>query len=265
MSKRQSCFILGYARSSFYKAEVKKKLDEHNKNQIIVEVKELRKRMPKLGAKKLFSMLDKPKAHMGRDKFIGVLRSEGLLVKRKKKYAVTTNSNHPFKKYENLILNEEVTRKNQIWVTDITYVRTKSSFAYVSLITDVYTRKIVGAYASDTLELIGCKRAFKQALKNGVPEIHHSDRGSQYCSHEYTKMLKKLNVKISMAEAGNCYENALAERINGILKQEFALDETFENLKQVKKALKQAVEIYNFERPHWSLDLKTPQQVFEAA
>jgi transposase InsO family protein len=226
--------------------------------------------MPRIGGKKLHyllrkTLLESGNMSLGRDRLFELLRERNMLIERRRRYAVTTNSKHPFKTYKNLILGKEITRPNQVWVSDITYVRTKEGFSYVSLVTDLFSRKIVGYHANQTLELEGCVKALKQALKHGEPEIHHSDRGSQYCSYVYTKMLKKQNAKISMAEAGNCYENAVAERINGILKQEFNLNATFINLKHVQKAVGQAVKIYNSKRPNWSLNLKMPDQVYFAA
>jgi putative transposase len=150
-------------------------------------------------------------------------------------------------------------------VSDITYIRTKHGFSYLSLVTDLFSRKIVGYHASESLELVGCVKALEMAFKKGKPKIHHSDRGSQYCSYKYTKMLKKHNVRISMTENGNCYENAVAERMNGILKQEFNLNATFADLKHVRKAVDQAIKVYNSKRPNWSLNLKTPDQIYLAA
>lgn len=261
---------MGYARSSFYKS-LKQKIKKENKHtQVLEKIYSIRQEMPKIGCRKLHFMIRKTlleSGHqsLGRDRLFALLREKNLLIKRRRKYAVTTNSNHPFKTYKNLILVMEIKRSNQVWVSDITYVRTKQGFSYVSLITDLYSRKIVGYYASNSLELEGCICALKMALKNGSPEIHHSDRGSQYCSHAYTSMLKNSNAQISMAEAGNCYENAVAERINGILKQEFNLSATFTDIKHVRKTLDQAVKTFNQTRPHWAIKLKVPEEVYSAA
>lgn len=266
----RSCYILGYARCSYYKSLQLTKKQRQVHSEVLRVVYKIREEMPKLGCKKLHYLLRKTlfesgNTSMGRDRLFTLLRERNMLIERKRKYAVTTNSIHPFKVYKNLILGVNITRPNQVWVSDITYVRTREGFSYVSLITDLFSRKIVGYHASQSLELEGCMIALKKALKNGKPEIHHSDRGSQYCSHIYTKMLKKHSAKISMAEAGNCYENAVAERINGILKQEFNLNATFNNLKHVRKALEQAVNTYNTKRPHWSIEMKVPDQIYRAA
>lgn len=230
----------------------------------------LRQQMPKLGAKKIHHLLNKRQESkinkmIGRDKLYKLLKQYELLVERKRRFVHTTNSNHAFKKYSNLIKGIEVTKKDQVWVSDITYVKKKEGFSYVALITDVYSRKIVGFDVSDSLDLTGCVRALKMALKSGRPEFHHSDRGCQYCSKVYTKILKKSRIQISMTEDGNCYENAVAERLNGILKTEFNMYQTFINRKHVQKTLKQAVKIYNFKRPHWSIGLKTPAELYNAA
>jgi putative transposase len=250
-------------RSSYYKLHKRikeRKLISHRVRNEVVKIKSV---MPNIGGKKIHKILEgKGVAMIGRDKLFSLLRSEDLLVHRKRKYAITTDSNHPFKKYKNLIKGVEIKRVNQVWVSDITYLRYQDKFCYLSLITDVYSRKIVGYHVNTTLELEGTMKALKEAYKHGTPEVHHSDRGSQYCSYRYTRELKKKEVKISMTEDGNCYENAIAERINGILKNEFNLNTNFTSIKQVKKATKQAIEIYNAERPHWALGLQVPNEVF---
>lgn len=160
----------------------------------------------------------------------------------------------------------EVTNPNQVWVSDITYIRTVKGFCYLALITDMYSRKIVGYDLSDSLELAGCVRALKKALKQAgkrPPQVHHSDRGIQYCSNLYTHMLKKNNIVISMTEENHCYENAIAERVNGILKDEFYLDQTFDSLQHAKRATKNAINLYNQIRLHVSLDFKTPNMVYK--
>jgi transposase InsO family protein len=226
--------------------------------------------MPRIGGRKLHhllrqTLLKSGHISLGRDRLFDLLRQNDMLIERRPKFVKTTNSNHPFKKYGNLILGQPITRPNQVWVSDITYVRMNNGFAYISLITDLFSKRIVGYHASTSLELKGCIKALNMALRQGKPEIHHSDRGSQYCSYQYTSILKKQKTKISMADAGNCYQNAVAERVNGILKEEFKLNATFENLNQITKVLQQSVEIYNTKRPHWSLNLETPEKAYRAA
>ena len=197
-----------------------------------------------------------------------------MLTLRKKYSSRTTNSFHRFYKYKNIIKDIEVIKPNQVWVSDITYIRTIKGFCYLAIITDMYSRKIVGYDLSDSLELSGCIRALKKALyhaKNTCTErsrsikqlIHHSDRGIQYCSNLYTQILKRNNIGISMTQENHCYENAMAERVNGILKDEFYLDQTFTDTAHAKKATKNAINLYNEIRLHLSLDFKTPNMVYQ--
>ena len=230
-------------------------------------VHEVRHIMPRIGGKKLYSIL-KNDLHnvgkLGRDKLFDILRKNDLLVKRKKSYTRTTDSYHRFYKYKNLLYNKTLTRSNECYVSDITYLRTENGFVYLFLITDAYSRKIVGWDLSRSLAIEGGLKALNMALKQRktrAPLIHHSDRGIQYCCNAYVEKLKKSKVNISMTEENHCYENSLAERVNGILKDEFLLDSTFKNYDQTLQAVKQAVKTYNELRPHWSLDLKTPNEV----
>lgn len=189
-----------------------------------------------------------------------------MLTLRKKYSSRTTNSLHRFYKYHNIIKDLKASRPNQIWVSDITYIRTIKGFCYLALITDMYSRKIVGYDISDSLELKGCVRALNKALyqaKSIKGLIHHSDRGIQYCSNVYTQILKRHKISISMTEDNHCYENALAERINGILKDEFYIDQTFDSMAHAKRATKNAINLYNEIRLHLSLDYKTPNMVYK--
>jgi len=211
---------------------------------------------------------DFKKQHLkvGRDTLFNVLRKNQMLTLRKKYSCRTTNSYHRFYKYSNIIKDIEVTRPNQVWVSDITYIRTVKGFCYLALITDMYSRKIVGYDLSDSLELKGCVRALNKAVyqaKNIKGLIHHSDRGIQYCSNIYTQILKRKKIDISMTEENHCYENALAERVNGILKDEFYMDQTFTNTAHAKRAAKSAIKLYNEIRLHLSLDYKTPNMVYK--
>ena len=219
--------------------------------------------------RKLIKALDvdfkKANIKVGRDTLFNVLRKYKMLTLKKKTSARTTNSYHRFYKYNNIIKDVKVTRPNQVWVSDITYIRTIKGFCYLALITDVYSRKIVGYDLSDSLELKGCVRALNKAIYNTKEIdvlIHHSDRGIQYCSNVYTQILKKKKIDISMTEENHCYENAIAERVNGILKDEFYLDQTFDNEAHAKKAAKNAINLYNEVRLHLSLDYKTPNMVY---
>ena len=229
-------------------------------------VKQRRKSLPREGVRKLKISLknefDKANLKVGRDTLFNLLRKHNMLTLRKKPSYRTTNSLHRFYKYKNIIKDIEVARPNQVWVSDITYIRTVKGFCYLALITDVYSRKIVGWDLSNSLELSGCVRALNKALykaKNIQGLIHHSDRGIQYCSNQYTQILKRKKIAISMTEENHCYENALAERVNGILKDEFYLDQTFDNVAHAKRATKNAIKLYNEIRLHLSLDYKTPE------
>ena len=235
----------------------------------MVLVKERRKVLAREGTRKLYKALhksfQKKDLKVGRDTLFDILRENDMLIKRKRIFTKTTNSYHHFHKYNNLIKNMKPSKPNQIWVSDITYIRTVNGFCYLALITDVYSRKIVGYDVSDSLELTGCLRALKKALRHArhaTDLTHHSDRGVQYCSHMYVNELKKRKIKIRMTEENHCYENAIAERVNGILKDEFYLDQIFHDEKHTKQATKNAIELYNDRRLHLSLDFKTPNMVF---
>ena len=189
-----------------------------------------------------------------------------MLTLRKKPTYKTTNSLHRFYKYKNCIKDLVINKPNRVWVSDITYIRTVKGFCYLALITDMYSRKIVGWDLTNSLELSGCVRALNKALyqaKETNELIHHSDRGIQYCSNLYTQILKRNNIRISMTEENHCYENAIAERVNGILKDEFYLDQTFDSIGQAKNATKNAIKLYNQIRLHLSLDYKTPNMVYK--
>lgn len=234
-------------------------------------VHKLRSRHPRLGGKKLYSCIkgDLTKAGIktGRDKFFKVLGQNSLLIKRRRKYVSTTDSYHRFRVYKNRLKDKVLTKSNQAWVSDITYIRTTRDFVYLFLITDAFSRKIVGWHLSESLKISGAVEALKMAIRQcgeSKEVIHHSDRGIQYCSKDYVRRLKKAKIEISMTEENHCYENATAERLNGILKQEYGLDETLRP-SEAKRAVREAVWLYNMERPHWSLNLLTPDQVHQAA
>ena len=238
--------------------------------QIINIVRKKRKSLPREGVRKLKVSLDDEftKANLkgGRDTLFNILRKHQMLTLRKKYSARTTNSHHRFYKYNNIIKDIDVTKPSQVWVSDITYIKTVKGFCYLALITDMHSRKIVGYDLSDSLELKGCVRALNKAIyqaKNIKHLIHHSDRGIQYCSNVYTQILKRNKIDISMTEENHCYENAMAERVNGILKDEFYLDQTFDNVAHAKRATKNAINLYNEIRLHLSLDYKTPNMVYK--
>lgn len=228
--------------------------------------------MPRVGAHKLWEMLPEVlvehKISIGRDKLFDLLEEHGLLLRRRKRKKVTTtDSNHPFRKYPNLVRELQPVAPNQLWVSDITYIRLAEEFGYLSLITDAYSRKIVGYCLYPSLHKEGPIAALKMALA-GLPVgahnlIHHSDRGIQYCCDAYTTILKDHAVKISMTEKGDPYENALAERVNRTMKEEFLLGRGFASFELAQAAVAQAVNTYNNLRPHDSCNRMTPDQAHQ--
>lgn len=266
------CKRVGMSPQNFYKArEVRqrKKVDE----QLVKGLVEAERRVqPRIGGLKLHSLLRLELAaagvSIGRDRFFEILRNQDLLLERLPKAPRTTNSRHNLPVFSNLVKDLAVTGPNQVWVSDITYIRTREAFMYLSLITDMYSRKIVGYHLARTLEACDTLKALDLAL-DSLPEgtfpIHHSDRGSQYCSHEYVKRLQAHRLSISMTEENHCAENAMAERVNGILKQEYYLKQEFRTERQAQKAVAEAISLYNTRRPHRSLKLCTPDQIHRGA
>ena len=222
---------------------------------------------PRLGGLKLYSMLREKLAaadvKIGRDRFFEVLRNQALLLEPLPKAPRTTTSSHSLPVFTNLVKHLEPSGANQVWVSDITYIRTCEDFAYLSLITDKYSRKILGYHLGQSLSTAETLEALKMALSSlpeGSRPIHHSDRGSQYCSHKYVEELQGHGLGISMTEEDHCAENAMAERMNGILKQEYFLNYEFRTVAQAQRAVDEAVHLYNTRRPHRSLNLRTPEQ-----
>ena len=259
------CSLLGYSRQAFYKFVKHAEKEALQHDLILQEVLRIRKTLKRLGTRKLlFKMEGFMREHhieIGRDAMFDLLATHKLLIrKRKRRVPVTTFSDHWMRKYPNLIVDFIPTAPNQLWVSDITYITLKDDFVYLSLITDAYSRKIVGFYLSETLSADGCIKALQMALKNN-PQlgrlIHHSDRGSQYCCADYVSILDKHFVKISMTQSGDPLENAIAERVNGILKDEL-LEKIYINYQEAKQAITAAISIYNYQRPHSSIDMLTP-------
>lgn len=260
------------SRDAFYKYKKRYTKRITIEDQVLEIVHKRRRILPREGARKLMISLKADfeihNIKIGRDQLLRILRDNELLIRRKKYSSRTTNSHHRFYKYKNSIKDVVINRSNQVWAADITYIRTLKGFCYLALITDMYSRKIVGYDLSDTLELTGCVRALKKALyqNKGLKNLtHHSDRGIQYCSNVYTNELKRKKIAISMTEENHCYENAMAERVNGILKDEFYLDQTFASVEEAKRATKNAIKLYNSERLHLSLNYKIPNNVHQNA
>ena len=264
------CKKTGMSRQNFYKGRKERVRREVDGDLIEELVRTERMIQPRLGGKKLHHLLKpelaKAGVRIGRDRFFEVLGERGLLLDPLPKAPRTTNSRHSLPVFRNLLTDMQVDAPNQAWVSDITYLRTDEGFLYLSLITDDWSRKIVGYHTGDTLETEGCLRALEQAVKglvDGMFPLHHSDRGSQYCSHLYTGKLREYGLGISMTEELHCYENAKAERVNGILKQEYFLGGCFRTKQQAIKAVDQAVWLYNTRRPHQALKYEIPAIVHE--
>jgi putative transposase len=266
------CERAGMTPQNFYKRrEVRrrKKVDEGLIKRLVETERALQ---PRLGGLKLHSMLREELASegvsLGRDRFFEVLKNQALRLEPLPKAPRTTNSAHSLPVFTNLVKKTEQTGPNQVWISDITYIRTREDFAYLSLITDKYSRKVVGYHLGRTLETQDTLTALKMALAQlpeGAKPVHHSDRGCQYCSHEYVKELKAHGLEVSMTEVNHCAENAQAERVNGILKQEYFLNYEFRSVDQAQRAVDEAVRLYNARRPHRSLKLRTPEQVHRDA
>jgi transposase InsO family protein len=220
-----------------------------------------------MGVRKIYFLIkedmDRVNIKKGRDALFDLMASEHMLVQRRKRKHITTNSNHWYRKYPNLIKGITPDRANQIWVSDITYINTKKEFLYLFLITDAYSKKILGYRLAKTLDSVHAVNSIQDAIKNACQPIpgliHHSDRGIQYCSKEYTDLLIKHGISISMTENGDPLENAIAERINGILKDEYLNDEINKTGDLDAEKLKKIIEKYNKLRPHLSCDMLTPE------
>jgi transposase InsO family protein len=264
---RYYCSLFGRSRQGWYE-QTKREEEQHMADAIVLKlVHEIRKDLPRAGVPKLHFMLQEKLAEhrikMGRDALYQLLGEHGYLLRYRRRKPYTTDSNHPYRKYPNLIREMKyLTQPGQLWVSDITYIRLKEGFAYLSIVTDAYSHKIIGHCLHPSLHSDGPIRALLQASKSkrGTTLIHHSDRGSQYCCSEYVKVLDHYEIKISMTEKGDPYENAIAERINGILKGDFLLDKTFASFTEASQAVSDAVEKYNHIRPHDSCDRLTPVQ-----
>jgi transposase InsO family protein len=259
------CSLFGYSRQAFYRFRKDAEREALQHDLILQKVLSIRKILKRVGTRKLlFMMQDFMKQHhiqIGRDALFDLLATHHLLIRRRiRRIPVTTFSDHWMHKYPNLIIGHIPTAPNQLWVSDITYICLANDFAYLSLITDAYSRKIVGFCLLETLSADGCIKALKMALSTN-PQlgrlIHHSDRGSQYCCADYVGILEKKYIKISMTQTGDPLENSLAERVNGILKDEL-LEKQYHNFKEAQQAIAVAISTYNHHRPHSSIDMLTP-------
>ncbi len=260
------------SRQNYYAARQLRHRREIDEELILALVQQERRLQGRLGGRKLLHRI-KPEletagVEIGRDRFFELLAENDLLVERKPGRPKTTYSRHSLPVYRNLLAEMELTTPNQAWVSDLTYIRTEEGFMYAALIMDAYSRKIVGHHLGDSLESIGCQTALQMALDDlpkGVHPVHHSDRGCQYCCHAYVELLESRGLRISMTEVLHCYENAKAERLNGILKNEYEMDQTFRTKDQARRAFEQAVHLYNHCRPHGMLKYRYPCVVHEEA
>ena len=260
-SRRGLCLLLGYSRQACYKHIKSEDTSGLQADLLLTEVCRIRSEQPRLGSRKLLHMLTgfmhSHGIKMGRDAFFDLLRERGMLVqKRRRKVPRTTFSSHPYYKYANLVQQFIPTSASQLWVSDMTYIRLGQGFAYLSLVTDAYSRKIVGFDLCERISAKGCIAALKMALKQNPdrsPElIHHSDRGVQYCSNKYVELLQQNSITISMTQSGDPRDNALAERVNGILKDEL-LEKRYDHYRKARPMVADAIDIYNNRRPHSSI------------
>lgn len=268
------CGLFGVSRQAFYQYQ-RQALRTGLEEEIALELSlSVRQRHPRMGVRKVYAMVAPELAangiKMGRDALFGLFSRNGLLLRRRKRKVATTQSHHWLLKYPNLVTGWELERPNQVWVADITYVRTAEGFLYLSLLTDAYSKMVLGHCLAETLEAGHSREALEMALKgctdkNALPGlVHHSDRGVQYCSYGYTDLLKKNQVAISMGEKGDPLENPVAERVNGIVKEEYLFRSENMTKEQVGGQLGRAIWLYNHERPHLSCDMLTPAQAHQA-
>ena len=264
------CGLFGKTRQAFYDISWRSSDERLQEAFVIDKVKAIRAQIEGIGGVQLYNMI-KPELQLhaialGRDRFYELLRKHDLLIKRKKRYAITTDSNHPYYKWPDLRGNLTLTGIEQLWVSDITYLRTANGFVYLSLITDAYSRKIMGYHVSQHLKAQGCIIALNKAI-NGLNSkkenrqlLHHSDRGIQYCCEQYVTILQNNHISISMTQTGSPYDNAVAERVNGILKHQLGLRQVFKNYAAAVEGVCSAIDAYNCLRPHRSISNLTPEQ-----
>lgn len=262
------CRAAGLSRQAFYQGCRQRALRAYDEQAIITAVLEERRIQPRVGTRKLVRVLRNSGIAIGRDRLFEVLRKHDLLVAPKKSLVRTTYRDESLPVYRNLLYALEPTGPNHVWVSDITYIKTEEGDLYLALITDLVSRKIVGWCACDSLCATTAIKALEVALQDLPADrwpIHHSDRGCQYCCHEYVAVLRQRGLPISMTEQNHCYENCYAERVNGILKAEFNLDAKFHTRAQAYRAIQEAIEVYNHRRLHTSLGLRTPADVHRLA
>lgn len=266
------CQAVGMTPQNYYARRRARGRREVDVELVLELVRAERREQPRLGGRKLYHLirpeLEKAEVRLGRDRFFAELKRAGLLVEKKRsEWPKTTKFDRTLPVFKNLVKGRKLSGPNEVWVADITYIRTEERFVYLALITDLWSRKIVGFELGKTLETELVLRALLmglKSLKKGEKPIHHSDRGCQYASHAFVRRVEQAGLRMSMTEVNHSAENATAERVNGILKQEYGLDGTFEHGRQAKRESTQAIMLYNTRRPHRSLKMRTPEQVHQA-
>lgn len=259
------CGLFGVTRQAYYTHSRRSGDKELRDLQVLRMVREVREVHPRMGTRKIYELispeLSKMDIKLGRDKLFDILSDNQLLVRNRRRRVSTTQSYHHFKKHKNLINEYRPSQSGQLWVSDITYVETTQRYCYLFLITDAYSRKIVGYKLSDSLETKNALTALKMALRS-CPHtqglIHHSDRGIQYCSHAYVKLCQDNGIRLSMTQDGNPLDNSIAERVNGILKNEYLNEQEWKDFRSLKKAMSKIIHKYNQLRPHLSCNMMTP-------
>jgi transposase InsO family protein len=266
-----ACGLFGVNRQVYYRSKRAFQKRQQTASKVVKMALDVRQQMPRIGTRKLYYLLQDQlnEIGVGRDKLFAILKANHMLVKPKKSYRITTDSQHWYRKHKNLIESITPVRPEQIWASDITYIGNRGNHRYLALVTDTYSKKIVGYDLSASLGADGAIRALKMGLRQRSYKekklIHHSDRGFQYCCDDYQKALARKKVKCSMTESYDPYANAVAERVNGILKQEFLLEDYNVKLPVLKELVRNSIEIYNKKRPHYSCDMKTPEQMHKQA
>jgi len=270
-SLQSLCGLFGYSRQAFYKQQRIQLIEQSRDGLILQQVLNIRNEQPRCGTRKLVVMLQpffkKQNIHIGRDAFFSLLAKNKLLIRKRKRSTHTTNSKHFFYRYPNLVAHFTPLHAHELWVADITYIPMKERFAYLYLITDAYSRKIVGFHVSDDMRVSSAIVALQKALDQKPCDaivIHHSDRGLQYCSNDYVALLKQHHARISMTQNGDPYENAMAERVNGILKSEL-ISESYTDLKAAMQHIARCITVYNYKRVHSSLNWQIPDKVHTQA
>ena len=262
----ESCIYYGKSRQGYYSCRQKEEVKKAFENGVLEKVRKIREDLPYIGTRKLQYLLKQDGLNIGRDRLFSLLKSNKMLIKQKRKFVITTKSDATAENYENLLKDIEINKAEQVFVSDITYIRTREGFCYLSVVADIYTKKIMGKFLSKNLKSVLVLKSLAESLQGKQYKgqlIHHSDHGSQYSSRLYTNALRLNQIMISMAGRGRAWENPVAERIMGILKHELCLDVTFDNFEQAEEAVERAIKKYNTIRPHLSCGYLNPEQAHQ--